>query len=382
MLSFVDPRLLRSRAVSRLLRSTSLLLACGCALAVAGCGSSSSSDMGNDAAVPVSDGGAHDLAVPSDAAVDASVPANDLASGGSADSGAPPGDAATTDAATDAGTYTSSTWMGAIAGTTSLAALSIPGSHDTGARFEDVAGATKTQDLTVPDQLTAGIRYFDIRTRNVNNKFDIYHLTVYQQLSFDTVLQNIFDFLTANPSEAIIMSVKEEQPASSSTNTFEQTFDSYVAQHPERWYLGASIPTLAAVRGKIVLLRRFSATSTPKGIDGTVWSDNTTFTIDNSAAVVRIQDYYEITDDDSKWTAITGLLTEAPTADPAILFINHTSAYLDVAGGLEDIPDVSNVINPKLTTYFTANTLGRYGAIVMDFVDTGKSALIIKTNFK
>lgn len=349
------------------LLSTSVALA----LAVAGCGSSSSNDMG----IPTPDAAALDMAVPHDA----NVPIDE---GGSTDAAVPVGDLASTDLATSDLAATSASWMGAIPGATSLAAISIPGSHDTGALHEDVAGATKTQNLTIPDQLAAGIRYFDIRTRNVNNQFEIYHLTVDQQLSFATVLQNIADFLAANPTETIIMSVKEEQPESGSTNTYEQTFDSYTTLHPERWYLGATIPTLDAVRGKIVLLRRFSATATPKGIDATVWSDNTTFSVDNGSAQLRIQDYYEVTDDASKWTAISGLLTEAPTASASVLYINHTSAYEDADGGLENIPSVSSVINPEVTSYFTTNTFGRYGAIVMDFVDTTKAALIIKTNFK
>ncbi len=376
-----------TRAAARHILTASRFVAL--ALAVAGCGNSSSSnDLGDLATSP------HDLDVGRDQSVatDAGVP--DL-SAGVGDmvvvDDAAPADPAASDAApadmavvpTDlAPPYTGSNWLGAIPGATSLAALSIPGSHDTGALFENVAGATKTQNLAVPDQLTAGIRYFDIRTRNVNNQFDIYHLTVYQNLSFATVLQNVYDFLAANPTEAIIMSVKEEQPESGSTNTFEQTFDTYTAQHPERWYLGATIPTLDTVRGKIVLLRRFSATTTPKGLDATVWSDNTTFTIDNGNAQLRIQDYYDVPDDDAKWTAISGLLTEAPAGSMTELYINHTSAYEDADGGLENIPSVSDVINPKVTSYFTANTFGRYGAIVMDFVDTTKSALVIKTNFK
>ena len=136
------------------------------------------------------------------------------------------------------------------------------------------------------------------------------------------------------------------------------------------------------MRGKIVLLRRFSATTTPKGIDATVWSDNTTFSINNGSAQLRIQDYYDVPNDDVKWTAITALLSEAPTASTSVFYINHTSAYEDADGGLENIPNVSNVINPEVTSYFTTNTFGRYGAIVMDFVDTTKAALVIKTNFK
>jgi hypothetical protein len=83
------------------------------------------------------------------------------------------------------------------------------------------------------------------------------------------VLKSIDTFFTANPGETLMTSMKEEIAPSGSTNTFEQTFGSYVAQYPERWYLGPSIPTLDQVRGKIVLLRRFGATTLPTGIDAT-----------------------------------------------------------------------------------------------------------------
>jgi 1-phosphatidylinositol phosphodiesterase len=272
--------------------------------------------------------------------------------------------------------------MGAIAGSTSIAGLSIPGTHDTGARFEETPGTLKCQDLTVPDQLVAGVRYLDIRCRNVSNKFDIYHRTLYQNLSFDEVLQSIFEFFASNPGETIIMSVKQEQPASDSTNTFEQTFDAYTAQHPERWYLAPTVPTLDQARGKIVLIRRFDAMSAPKGLDATVWADNTTFTIDNGSAKLRIQDYYEFTDNDAKWATITSLFSEAKQGDPGVLFLNNTSGYHPLDGGVEDIPSVSNVINPKVESYFTANTSGRFGIVAMDFADATRSSLIVSTNFE
>ncbi|HEX4460812.1 MAG TPA: phosphatidylinositol-specific phospholipase C [Polyangia bacterium] len=363
----------RARAAARHLLTASTFVAL--ALAGAGCGGSSSPhDLGDLATSP------HDLAIERDLSVaDAGVPDLSAGVGDLAIDDGSAADLAPTDLAPP---YTGSNWLGAIPGATSLAALSIPGTHDTGALFEDTPGATKTQNLAVPDQLTAGIRYFDIRTRNVNNQFEIYHLTVDQNLSFATVLQNIYDFLAANPTEAVIMSVKEEQPETGSTNTFEQTFDTYTAQHMDSWYLGATIPTLDAVRGKIVLLRRFSATTTPKGLDATVWSDNTTFTINNGSATLQIQDYYDVPDDTSKWTAIANQLAAAKSGGTSDFYINHTSAYEDADGGLENIPSVSDVINPEVTSYFTTNTFGRYGAIVMDFADTTKSGLVIKTNFK
>jgi 1-phosphatidylinositol phosphodiesterase len=305
-----------------------------------------------------------------DAALDALAPQDAAARDGASDSGA-----------SDAGAFTPANWMSAIPGGTSLAALSIPGTHDTGATVELSPGTTRCQNLSVADQLAAGVRYFDIRCRNVSNQFEIYHTTVDQNLAFGDVVQSILTFFAANPSETLIMSVKEEEAESDSTNTFEQTFDSYTAQQPGSWYLDPTIPTLDQVRGKIVLLRRFDATSLPKGIDATVWADNTTFTIANGSATLRIQDYYQVTDDPSKWAAITSLFAEALQGDAGVLYLNNTSGYEELDSGAEDIPVVSDVINPEVTSYFTTNTAGRFGVIGMDFVDATKSSLVLETNF-
>jgi 1-phosphatidylinositol phosphodiesterase len=323
-----------------------------------------------------SDAGSDSGSMPSDAGSDASDAASN-------DAGPTP-DAGDVDAGdTDAGTRTNANWMGAIGGSTSVAALSIPGTHDTGARFEDTPGTLKTQDLTVPEQLAAGVRYFDIRCKDVSGKFDIYHKTKYQMLSLDQVLESIFEHFAANPGETLIMSVKQEQPPENSTATFEETFDTYTAQHPDRWYLAPTIPTLDQARGKIILMRRFGVASTPKGLDATAFADNTTFTIDNGpAAKLRIQDYYEPTDNPAKWMAITDLLTEAKQGDLGTLFLNNTSAYFPLEGGAQDILSVSNVINPQVESYFTTNTSGRYGIVAMDFVDVAKSTLIVNTNFE
>jgi 1-phosphatidylinositol phosphodiesterase len=335
-----------------------------------------------DAFIP-HDAGSPDTSVsPSgDAAVDAMAPA---------DAGSDAGGDGGFVVETDAGTFTASNWMGAFPGSTSVADLSVPGTHDTGATIDmaGTTGTTKCQNLTVAEQLAAGVRYFDIRVQNLSNQFEVYHLTVDQQLSFASVLESVSTFLSANPTETLIMSVKEEtpDPQTKSTNSFEQTFDTYTAQNPSLWYLDDTIPTLAQARGKIVLLRRFSAATTPTGIDVTAWNSEaqTTFTIANGDATLQIQDDYQITDDGSKWTAITGLFTSAlqPDAGADVFFLNNTSAYMELDSGLEDILSVSNVINPELASYFTSASPGRYGVVGMDFVDTTKAWLVLRTNFR
>jgi 1-phosphatidylinositol phosphodiesterase len=162
--------------------------------------------------------------------------------------------------------FSLNSWMSVVADQTSIAAISIPGTHDSGATQEQVAGTAKCQNLSITDQLNVGVRYLDIRCRHIDNAFAIHHGAIYQNLNFNDVLNACINFLNSHPTETIIMSVKEEHTPSNNTRSFEQTFDAYVQQNPAKWDLGNNIPTLGSIRGKIRLLRRFSGSS-PKGIE-------------------------------------------------------------------------------------------------------------------
>ncbi len=273
-------------------------------------------------------------------------------------------------------------WMSGIQDNISISKISIPGTHDSGARVDApvVSGTAKTQDLSIAEQLNAGVRFLDIRCRHIDNAFAIHHGAIYQNLNFDDVLNACYAFLDSHPSETIIMSVKEEYDASNTTRSFEQTFDSYVQKNSSKWDLGANIPTLGAVRGKIKLLRRFSS-GTTKGINASPWADNTTFDINNSGVQLKVQDYYKVTNNDDKWNRISGLLNEAKNDTNGKLFVNFTSGYKPGVFGIPSIPTVSNAINPKLKTFFQTNTQGSYGIMPIDFVNAELSELIVKTNF-
>ncbi|WP_238707490.1 phosphatidylinositol-specific phospholipase C [Chryseobacterium viscerum] len=273
-------------------------------------------------------------------------------------------------------------WMSGLQDNISISKISIPGTHDSGARVDApvVSGTAKTQDLSIAEQLNAGVRFLDIRCRHIDNSFAIHHGAIYQNLNFDDVLNACYAFLNSHPSETIIMSVKEEYDASNTTRSFEQTFDSYVQKNSSKWDLGANIPTLGAVRGKIKLLRRFSSGST-KGINASPWADNTTFDINNSGVQLKVQDYYKVTNNDDKWNGISSLLNEAKNDSNGKLFVNFTSGYKPGIFGIPSIPTVSNNINPKLKTFFQTNTHGSYGVMPIDFVNAELSELIVKTNF-
>lgn len=223
--------------------------------------------------------------------------------------------------------------------------------------------------------MNAGVRFLDIRCRHTNNAFSIYHGPIGQNASFGSVLNAIFAFLKSNPTEAVIMSMKEEYNSSDNARTFEQTFNAYVARNPRQWYLGSSIPTLGQARGKIVLFRRFGA-ALPKGIDASNFRDNATFQIGNS---LRVQDNYKVSDTDAKWSQILAMLNETRGGSPNMLSVNFASGVQSGYFGIPNIRAVSNSIKPRLTRFFSAHQSGKYGVVLMDFADAARCSLIYNT---
>ncbi|WP_231337631.1 phosphatidylinositol-specific phospholipase C [Paraburkholderia sprentiae] len=218
-------------------------------------------------------------------------------------------------------------WMSAIDGSRSLSALTLPGSHDTCAYTVDDRLA-RTQRATLDAQLHQGIRVLDIRCRHERDRLAIHHGGIALGLSFDDVARTCGQFLAGHPSECIVMSVKDEWPALDCTRTFAATFAWYVERHTDvRWHLASELPRLKAVRGGIVLLRRF-ASDEPLGIDLTDWPDNATFDIDHVATPFSIQDQFRVPVPASiphKWRAIDSLLDLAADAGGARWVINFCS---------------------------------------------------------
>lgn len=276
-------------------------------------------------------------------------------------------------------------WMGPLADDALLSQLTIPGTHESGALYEPIQYSAKCQSLTIADQLAAGVRYFDIRCRHVDDAFAIFHGPIDEQQTFDDVLAAMTDFLAANPSETIMISVKQESDPVNTTRSFEATFASYVARDPAVWLLADAVPTLGAARGKLVLVRRFGvsdpAVALPLGLDASQWADNTTFSLTTpGGAMLRVQDAYKVADKTAaaKWAAITALFDEAATDPPATLRLDYTSGYVSHSG-VPNNQEVADAINPQLDALFvdpaTPNTLG---TIAMDHVTASRVQKVIR----
>jgi 1-phosphatidylinositol phosphodiesterase len=204
--------------------------------------------------------------------------------------------------------------MSTIDGERLLSTLTLPGSHDTCAYTVDDRLA-RTQHASLEAQLHHGVRVLDIRCRHERDRFAIHHGGIALGLTFDDVMQTCAGFLARHPGECIVMSVKDEWPARDCTRPFAATFEWYVERHAQvRWHLASEAPLLQAVRGGIVLLRRF-ASERPLGIDLTAWPDNATFEIGNGPASFAIQDEFRVPVPASiayKWRVIDSLLERAP----------------------------------------------------------------------
>jgi 1-phosphatidylinositol phosphodiesterase len=303
-------------------------------------------------------------------------------------------------------------WLAAVPDATSLAALSIPGTHDTLAIEPGIDAAAYEAEqnygvsaATLTAQLNAGIRAIDIRVRIVNSgtAFAIHHTDVYEDANFDDVLGKSAAFLAAHPGETILLDLHGEcdadtteggsgiswwghcadEPSNATTSMREAIFQSYVSRYPGLFYAPtvtgsstAAMPTLGQVRGHIVL-------TTFTGPRGEVYGGYglTQLTTGNWGQYVE-NDYTQC-GLDQKWTEAQANLAKAG-ADPADMYTTYTSANCapfnagpaDVAGGYGG----GVGMNQRLLAYLNAGGTAHTGVVLTDYLGHSDIDAIISRN--
>ncbi len=278
----------------------------------------------------------------------------------------------------DTGEFDNKTWMSEISDSKYISEITIPGTHDSCAHYEPVYGMIKCQQYTLKDQLEMGVRFLDIRGGLIGNKMIMLHEIVPQAIFFDEVLKICYEFLKENPSETIIMSLKQE--AGENREEFIEYVEKTVSKNADMWYTENKIPALSQVRGKIVLLNRYEKAVTEFGISTDYWVSNEAFTVENEDFTLHVQDYYCVEDGlDYKWSLVEDEFKQSLAgADKDNLYINFTSAYID---SIPNIVKVRDYINPLLVEYLGNNPDGCYGITVMDFATQEICDLLIDKNF-
>ncbi|MDX3682026.1 phosphatidylinositol-specific phospholipase C [Streptomyces sp. AK04-4c] len=198
-------------------------------------------------------------------------------------------------------------WMGAVPDATPLRRLTIPGTHNSGARFG--GPWTACQNTTIAEQLTSGIRFLDVRCRISGDAYAIHHGASYQNLNFDDVLGACRDFLAQRPSETVLMRVKQEYSEESDA-AFRRIFDIYLDGKGWRSLLrlDPTLRDLGGARGKVVLL------ADNGGLPGIRYAD---------PALFDIQDDY-MAEPFAKYPKIEAQFRKA-AQQPGKLFMNYVS---------------------------------------------------------
>jgi 1-phosphatidylinositol phosphodiesterase len=274
-------------------------------------------------------------------------------------------------------------WMRTLPDSRSLAALSIPGTHETMSIWG--GSSTQTQENfddttgTLRRQLDAGIRAIDIRGKiNSGNSLAIYHGAVSQRKTFADVLDTLRTFLATNPGETVLLRLKQECTGELGSCTdaagqkpFPDIFDAYAARYAPLFWApsvnrnsAAAMPTLGEVRGKIVLLVLNGARGgryTDYGLSQFAdWKDGSS---------TYVQDNYSVSPFggiEVKAGQVRSFLDSTNAGDPTTMYVNFAS------GASLFVPpqSVAEKVNPNLLGYLS-DRIQRTGVVMLDFPGGG-----------
>ena len=292
-------------------------------------------------------------------------------------------------------------WMENMPDETKLSSMSIPGTHDSCTQNVDMRYIFQCQDASIATQLKCGYRYLDMRLvlekrsgqETLVLKHNIARCKVSDSpfartLTLADVLKDVYAFLNEHPSETVIMCMKAEN-SKDDVAAVQKALYEMIDQAPERWYLKNVIPTMGAVRGKIVLATRFDdklqVGSDRCGLyfgwadqgDRTVLTDPTAESVINGRETLCVQDRYNY-DVGDKITAIRTCLDSSRAADDTF-FLNFTST--SGSGAVGHPKEYAKDINLDLYAYeWEAGKA--YGVVIVDFGPKKIAEKIYGTNFQ
>lgn len=264
---------------------------------------------------------------------------------------------------TGGGAPTAKDWMASIDGHLPLAALTIPGTHDTCAlrRIPFV----RCQSYGPRDQLDMGVRFLDLRVNDTED-MEISHGPIKVDNSLVHVLKGCREFLDDHPSETILVSIKQEH-TKSDKDRLAKRWKSTTKQFKDILYTSSHLPTLGTARGKVVVITRAA------GVPGVPWKSAT------------ISDDYKVGSKDDaknkKWPTVRKALEAAAKGSKKELHITFCSG----TGAPDTDPgDVNDVMEPLLRTWLKkrpGRRGERLGVVVVDYAKKGKIEQIAARNF-
>lgn len=246
-------------------------------------------------------------------------------------------------------------WLSAIADNTSLSEINLPGTHDSAAIYSLVNSLWSCHNQSITSQLYGGIRVLDVRIQveKLINQYVFYtchgslgsSVNANRYQSLISLLDECKFFLTLNPSEVVIISLKVDNwdgydnDRTNVLNALDLLLSSY------NKISSPNLLTLGATRGKIVLYNRINEDlrfGTPLGIP-----DNTDGSYVNASSNrsynIYVQDRYTdlpfLSPDDFKLDLVKKAFTQKKEGE--VLF-NFASA---VKKGVFGVYIMGNIIS-------------------------------------
>ncbi|KAH8731136.1 PLC-like phosphodiesterase [Phaeosphaeriaceae sp. PMI808] len=180
--------------------------------------------------------------------------------------------------------YNYQRWMSTLPDTLPLSAISIPGTHNSHTHYRALP-SVRCQNVDVATQLANGIRFLDIRlqpppatdasTKDLYLVHGAFPISLSGPKYFAPLLETCYAFLSANPTETILISLKREGIGGATDDHLSSILSKhYIEPNQPKWYTSPQIPYLGATRGKLVLIRRYTSSTHAIGLDASSWPHN------------------------------------------------------------------------------------------------------------
>ena len=300
--------------------------------------------------------------------------------------------------------YAGNNWITPLDGDIYVSQMSIPGSHDaaTGEEMATIVGDifASTQEQTLQTQWDLGVRAFDLRPAiydaiiGSTNELWLYHGMTRVSVSWATAMNTLQANLTKNPGEFAIVLFRHEDEGTLGKNTNSDDFNTYMTNYinaNSSWIVDWKPDlTIDECRGKIILSSRFSGSWSYGCFTG--WSHDAagaTTTLRNAnsskSATMYVQDYYNPSDHDTKWTSIQKYLDISKTfhTDAAKVnhwMINHCSGYVGTSTSSTYRSNAA-AQNPKLIEYISSDEWeGSTGIMLFDYSGASRSNGLLTGN--
>ena len=296
-------------------------------------------------------------------------------------------------------------WMSRLPDNAYVAALSIPGTHDSAtgsgwaSGWADMGNSfARTQELTIQQQWDLGIRAFDLRPCCYDQHMNLNHGMVPTQLHLEDVLRTMRDWLNASPSEFIVIHMLHETDGDQVENAYNQRIQQVLGseEFANLFINFRRNLKVADMRGHILILSRDQYATKPIGgffLNWTMdadWNKQMQLRIQgpstNGAGIV--QDYCETWQNGAlqiKLNALNQLLEYSTkhknlTSTSLRWYINMASGYSKVQSLFgynistsDGYRDNASHTNAAIIDFLSTHEPGPTGIVLMDYVGVDSS---------